>query len=106
MRRPADPAPGPQRPSVLRAGLAGLSHGRHPRRARLKARKTRTALMTNRTWLSRSVVGIGEAMVEFAPVDGNLYRRGFAGDTLNTCWHIAKIVGDRAQVGYLTRIGT
>ena len=62
--------------------------------------------MTKRTWLNRNVVGIGEAMVEFAPMGKNTYRRGFAGDTLNTCWHIAQIVGDHGEVGYFTRVGT
>ena len=62
--------------------------------------------MTTRTWLNRNVVGIGEAMVEFAPVGENVYRRGFAGDTLNTCWHIAQIVRDHGRVGYCTRVGT
>ena len=62
--------------------------------------------MTTRTWLNRNVVGIGEAMVEFAPVGENVYRRGFAGDTLNTCWHIAQIVRDHGRVGYFTRVGT
>lgn len=58
-----------------------------------------------RHWRSRSVLGIGEAMLEFAPVGGDLYRRGFAGDTLNTCWHMAQILGPHAQVGYFTRVG-
>jgi hypothetical protein len=35
--------------------------------------------MTKRQWLNRKVVGVGEAMVEFAPVGENIYRRGFAG---------------------------
>ena len=61
--------------------------------------------MTERKWLNRTVVGIGEAMVEFAPVGDNLYRWGFAGDTLNTCWHIAKIVRDQGRIGYFTRVG-
>ena len=61
--------------------------------------------MTKRTWLNRNVVGIGEAMVEFAPIGKNIYRRGFAGDTLNTCWHIAQIVGDHGEVGYFTKSG-
>lgn len=52
------------------------------------------------------ILGIGEAMVEFAPVGDGLYRRGFAGDTLNTCWHMAQLLGDRRQVAYLTRVGT
>jgi len=38
-------------------------------------------------------------------VGDNLYRRGFAGDTLNTCWHIAKIVRDQGRIGYFTRVG-
>src|SRR5271165_6013845 len=53
----------------------------------------------------KTVVGIGEAMVEFAPVGDSLYRRGFAGDTLNTCWHMAQLLGDRRRVGFLTRVG-
>ena len=59
-----------------------------------------------RLWRSRSVLGIGEAMVEFAPVGGDTYRRGFAGDTLNTCWHMAQILGPHARVGYFTKVGT
>lgn len=58
-----------------------------------------------RHWRQRSVLGIGEAMVEFAPVGGDTYRRGFAGDTLNTCWHMAQILGPQAQVGYFTKVG-
>jgi 2-dehydro-3-deoxygluconokinase len=57
-------------------------------------------------WRGRRIVGVGEAMVEFATVGENLYRRGFAGDTLNTCWHIAQLLGSHADVGYVTRIGT
>ena len=44
-------------------------------------------------------------MVEFAPVGDGLYRLGYAGDTLNTCWHIAQLLGDRRGVGFLTRVG-
>ncbi len=54
---------------------------------------------------ARRVIGVGEAMIEFAPVADNLYRRGFAGDTLNTCWHMAKLLGEHARVGYCTRVG-
>ena len=62
--------------------------------------------MTARTWINRNVVGVGEAMLEFAPVGDGLYRRGFAGDTLNTCWHMAELIGGSGSVGYLTGIGT
>ncbi len=52
-----------------------------------------------------AVIGVGEAMVEFAPVEGGLYRRGFAGDTFNTCWYLRRLVGQERPVAYLTRVG-
>src|SRR5574343_1622352 len=52
-----------------------------------------------------SVRAIGEAMVEMAPVGGGLYRRGFAGDTFNTAWHMGRWLGARAVVGMVTRVG-
>jgi 2-dehydro-3-deoxygluconokinase len=52
-----------------------------------------------------SVRAIGEAMVEMAPVEGGLYRRGFAGDTFNTAWHMAQWLGGAADVGMVTRLG-
>ncbi len=58
-----------------------------------------------RSWRNRSVLGVGEAMVEFAPDGNDGYRRGFAGDTLNTCWHMAQILGPQARVGYCTQVG-
>ena len=53
----------------------------------------------------RSVRAIGEAMVEMAPVGHGLYRRGFAGDTYNTAWHMARWLGGHADVGMVTRVG-
>lgn len=55
--------------------------------------------------LHRSVRAIGEAMVEMAPVADGLYRRGFAGDTFNTVWHMAQWLGPAAEVGMVTRLG-
>lgn len=52
------------------------------------------------------IVALGEAMVEFAPVGDGLYRKGFAGDTFNTAWHLAQLLGPAAQVGFATRVGT
>jgi 2-dehydro-3-deoxygluconokinase len=40
-----------------------------------------------------------------APLGGDRYRRGFAGDTFNTAWHMAQVLGDRAEVGFVTRVG-
>ncbi len=48
------------------------------------------------------IVGVGEAMVEFAPVEAGLYARAYAGDTLNTSWYLAKL---GQPVRYLTRVG-
>lgn len=56
--------------------------------------------------LLRSVRAIGEAMVEMAPVGDGLYRRGFAGDTFNTAWHMARWLGNRADIGMITRVGS
>lgn len=57
------------------------------------------------TFRNHKVVAIGEAMLELAPVGDGLYARGYAGDTFNTVWHMAQLLGDRAQVGYVTRVG-
>ncbi|MDP4299040.1 sugar kinase [Leptothrix discophora] len=62
-----------------------------------------------RRWSHRHVLGIGEAMVEFASTGGDTYRRGFAGDTLNTAWYLAQLLsqpGDAPdRVGYYTHVG-
>lgn len=51
------------------------------------------------------IVGIGEAMIEFAPVPGGWFRRGFAGDTLNTSWYLRKLLPAEFHVSYATRAG-
>jgi 2-dehydro-3-deoxygluconokinase len=51
------------------------------------------------------LIGVGEAMVELAPVEGGLFAQGFAGDTLNTCWYLSRLVGDVRRVSYFTRVG-
>lgn len=56
-----------------------------------------------------NMVAVGEAMVELAPVGDGTYRRGFAGDTFNTAWHMAQALNvarpGRATVGFATRVG-
>lgn len=50
---------------------------------------------------------IGECMVELAPQADGLYRRGFAGDTLNTAWYLRALLGSRQSlVKYVTGVGT
>ncbi len=56
-------------------------------------------------FINLNTVAVGEAMVELAPVGGALYRRGFAGDTFNTAWHMAQALQGRASVGFATRVG-
>jgi 2-dehydro-3-deoxygluconokinase len=55
---------------------------------------------------SVQTVAVGEAMVELAPVGDGQYRRGFAGDTFNTAWHMAQALLGRASVGFVTRVGS
>ena len=54
---------------------------------------------------SLTTLAVGEAMVELAPVGDGQYRRGFAGDTFNTVWHMAQALQGRASVGFATRVG-
>lgn len=52
------------------------------------------------------IVAIGEAMVELAPADGaDLYRAGFAGDTLNTAWYLRKLMPATDAIAYFTATG-
>ena len=53
--------------------------------------------MTN--FSARKIVAVGEAMLEMAPVKAGLFRLGYAGDTFNTLWHAAQLLGPRAQAG-------
>src|SRR5260221_7417305 len=55
--------------------------------------------------MTPSVVSIGEAMIEMAPVGNQLYRRGYAGDTFNTVWHMKQLLGGSANAAFLTCIG-
>ena len=57
------------------------------------------------SFTSMRAVSIGEAMVELAPAGPEMFRRGFAGDTFNTIWHIAQLMGPTADCGFVTRVG-
>ncbi|MBS7539121.1 sugar kinase [Ancylobacter lacus] len=56
--------------------------------------------------MSKVFASIGECMVELAATAEGLYRRGFAGDTLNTAWGVRGLT-DPAEVAvrYVTRVG-
>ncbi len=52
------------------------------------------------------ILAIGEAMVELsAAKEGDLWRLGIAGDTLNTAWYLRRLLGPGWRVGYLSRVG-
>ncbi|MEL7081909.1 MAG: sugar kinase [Pseudomonadota bacterium] len=55
---------------------------------------------------SNRTVAIGEAMIEMAVVGEGTYKRSFAGDTFNTAWHMAQLLGPDFPVGFATKIGS
>lgn len=55
---------------------------------------------------SNRVLAVGEAMIEMAVTGEDTYRRGFAGDTFNTAWHMTQIPNVDLDVGYVTRVGS
>jgi len=55
---------------------------------------------------ARTVVAIGEAMVEFSRRDDGSWQQGFAGDTLNVLWAMRALLPvQAATVSYVTRVG-
>lgn len=44
-------------------------------------------------------------MIELAPAEGELFRAGVAGDSLNTAWYLRKLCPQAWSVSYLTRLG-
>ncbi|MBC8129259.1 MAG: sugar kinase, partial [Rhizobiaceae bacterium] len=54
---------------------------------------------------TRRVVSIGECMVELAAAREGLLRMGFAGDTFNTAWYLARSLPDGWSVAYLSAVG-
>ena len=51
------------------------------------------------------VLAIGECMAELAPsATPGEFRLGFAGDTFNTAWYLARCA-PQAKVSYLTAVG-
>ena len=50
-------------------------------------------------------LSIGECMIEMAPLEGGLFRKGFAGDTLNTAWYARAFLPTNWAVDYFTALG-
>ena len=57
------------------------------------------------TFKNRNIAAIGEAMIELAPQASGDYRRGFAGDTFNTLWHMTQLMKGEGWTRFVTRIG-
>ncbi|MEL6966702.1 MAG: sugar kinase [Pseudomonadota bacterium] len=63
--------------------------------------------MTSRS--KRTLLGIGECMVELAPAERGLFEVGFAGDVLNTLWYaqaaFSGAAGAAWQTGFFSQVG-
>lgn len=56
--------------------------------------------------MSKSLLCLGECMVEMAPTASGSYTRGFAGDTFNTAWYARRLLPQDWTVSYGSCIGT
>ena len=56
--------------------------------------------------MSKSLLSIGECMVELSPTAAGDYTRGFAGDTFNTAWYARRLLPANWSVAYGSCIGT
>ncbi len=45
-------------------------------------------------------------MVEIAPAEGGLFRKGYAGDTFNTAWYARRLLPEDWEVSYGTVVGS
>lgn len=55
--------------------------------------------------MSKTLLAVGECMVEMAPTGQGTFAMGFAGDTLNTAWYARKCLPSDWNVGYCTAVG-
>ncbi|WP_103332581.1 sugar kinase [Pseudotabrizicola formosa] len=56
--------------------------------------------------MSKSLLCVGECMVELSPTASGDYTRGFAGDTFNTAWYARRLLPEGWSVAYGSCIGT
>lgn len=56
--------------------------------------------------MSKSLLCLGECMVELSPTAAGDYARGFAGDTFNTAWYARRLLPADWSVAYGSCIGT
>ncbi|MDQ0321288.1 2-dehydro-3-deoxygluconokinase [Pararhizobium capsulatum DSM 1112] len=56
--------------------------------------------------MAGSLLSIGECMVELMQAEGDLLRKGYAGDTFNTAYYARRFLPSDWSVDYLTAVGT
>ncbi|NML76388.1 sugar kinase [Rhizobium sp. S-51] len=56
--------------------------------------------------MTKRMLSIGECMVELMQAEGDLLRKGFAGDTFNTAYYARLFLPADWSVDYLTAVGT
>jgi 2-dehydro-3-deoxygluconokinase len=55
--------------------------------------------------MTKSLLCVGECMVELAPTADGTYVRGFAGDTFNTAWYARRLLPGEWTVGFGSCVG-
>lgn len=53
----------------------------------------------------KRIIVIGECMVELSGSAAKGWHLGFGGDTLNTTIYLARLLGEQAQISYMTKLG-
>ena len=53
----------------------------------------------------KNFVSIGECMLELLSIKKNLFKSGFAGDTLNTAWYARAVFSKSWSVSFATKLG-
>lgn len=56
--------------------------------------------------MKRTLLSIGEAMVEMSAGTDGQWRMGYAGDTLNTAWYARALLDSSWTVSYFTKLGS
>lgn len=53
----------------------------------------------------KSLLGIGECMLELSSIQDNLWQQNFAGDVFNTLWYAKALASDDISINFFTAIG-
>ena len=53
----------------------------------------------------KSLLGIGECMIELSSINDNLWQQSFAGDVFNTLWYAKALAKEDTSINFFTAIG-